>query len=110
MKLLFDENISYRIVKRLAKTFPQSSHVKFHNLEKASDIEVWEFAKKESYSIITNDTDYNDFSLVWGFPPKIIWLRIGNTSTNGIVNRLIKEKEQIQNFLDEENNGILIFD
>lgn len=108
MKLLFDENISYRIVKKIQLEFPEVSHVKFHNLLKTDDLLVWEFSKSEGYTIITNDSDFNDFSLVWIFPPKIIWLRTGNTSTKHIVELLKAKKQVICDFINETDNGILI--
>lgn len=110
MKLLFDENISYRIVKKLEQNYPESSHVKFHNLLQVPDRKVWDFAKKENFTIVSNDSDFNDFSLIWGFPPKIIWLQTGNTSTKHIVEILNKEIVRIIDFFNDEENGVLIFE
>jgi predicted nuclease of predicted toxin-antitoxin system len=109
MNLLLDENISYRAVKKLSVAYPHISHVKMYNLSKNDDKEIWEFAKKENYTIVTNDADFNDFSVVWGFPPKIIWLRTGNTSTDSIVNLLIDRKNEIESFLANKKMGILIY-
>ena len=110
MKLLFDENISYKIVNKLSKLYPESSHVKFHNLMETNDQLVWEFAKNENYTIVKNDADFNDFSLVWGFPHKIIWLRTGNTSTKHIIELLKAEKQQIADFINDTEKGILTFE
>ena len=110
MKLLFDENISYRIINKLQNEFTETSHVKNHNLMEKDDHKVWEFAQKEGYSIVTNDSDFNDFSLIWNFPPKIIWLRTGNSSTKYIAQLLIKHKQQIIEFINDTVNSILILE
>ena len=90
--------------------FPDSSHVRFLNLLKTDDRIVWEFAKIEGYTIVTNDSDFNDFSLVWEFPPKIIWLKTGNTSTKHIIELLKTKKLEIFDFILENENGVLIFE
>jgi len=95
MKLLIDENISYRIVAKLKDIFPFSNHVKTLGLAQKDDIDIWHFAKKEKFTIVTNDSDFNDISLLYGFPPKIIWLRTGNHSTNIILTLLLENKEKI---------------
>ncbi len=109
MKLLLDENISYRLAKKIGAAFSHVSHVKLHNLSKKDDKEIWEFAKKENYTIVTNDADFNDFSLVLGFPPKIIWLRTGNTSTYFIVKLLVDKKNEIKVFIENTEMGVLIY-
>jgi predicted nuclease of predicted toxin-antitoxin system len=81
MKLLFDQNISHRIVKGLPKMFQDSSSVKSERLINAPDVEVWKFAKQHNFTIVTQDADFNDLNLLRGFPPKIIWIRIGNLKT-----------------------------
>jgi len=110
MKLLFDEYISYRILNKIEKYFLDCSHVSLHSLNAANDKSVWTFAKENRYTIVTNDSDFNDFSLVWGFPPKVIWLRTGNTSTNHTVSLLIEKKKTINKFIKDETNGVLVFE
>lgn len=103
MKLLFDQNISYRIIKHLGKYFPESKHVSQLNLLNSSDMEIWDFARKNEYVIVTFDADFYDLSVLAGTPPKIIWLRIGNTSTLNISNVMIKNMEMILEFSDKRN-------
>lgn len=69
MKLLFDENISYKLYQRLSDIFPNSSHIKAFRLETKEDIQIWEFAKHEDFIIVTQDSDFNDISNILGFPP-----------------------------------------
>ena len=101
MKLLFDQNISFRIIKKIEDILPFASQVRLLGLENSTDIDIWDYAKKNDYTIVTFDTDFYDISLIKGTPPKIIWLRIGNTSTNNLViciqNNFDLIKEFIQN-------------
>ncbi len=83
IKLLFDQNLSYKLCKRLEDLFPESNHTCVLNLAQANDDEIWEHAKKNGYTIVTKDSDFNDISMVKGFPPHIIWLRIGIEITAG---------------------------
>ena len=110
MKLLFDENISFRLVNKLVNEFPGSSHVKFHNLLNTEDKLVREFALQNEYTIVTNDSDFNDLLIIYGFPPKIIWIKTGNKSTENIANLLILNKVQIVDFINDFENGILIIE
>ncbi|MEK7542396.1 MAG: DUF5615 family PIN-like protein [Patescibacteria group bacterium] len=93
MKLLLDQNISRKLVKELQEIFPGSNHVHLLGLQKASDKEVWDYARDKGFTIVTNDSDFNERSFVYGYPPKVIWLRIGNTSTQNL-ERLLKQYSQ----------------
>lgn len=101
MKLLFDQNISFRIIKILSNHFPESAQVRDLSLEGATDREIWQFAKQNSYVVVSFDADFNDFSNLYGHPPKIIWLRTGNTKTLYIANLLIQKGDLIKTFLDD---------
>lgn len=81
MKLLFDEHISFRMVRALLDVFPKAKHVKYFNLEQVSDDGIWRFAKKEGYAIVTKDDDFHQKSLTLGHPPKVIWLKINNANS-----------------------------
>lgn len=69
------------------------------NLENATDIEIWEFARNEKYSIVTFDADFFNISNLKGHPPKIIWLRMGNTTTNHLERVFLEKKDLIADFL-----------
>lgn len=99
MKLLFDQNISFRIIQKIEAFLPLSSQVRLIGLENAKDSEIWEYARKNEYTIVTFDTDFYDLSLIKGVPPKIIWLRLGNTSTDNIVHCLKQNDELINEFI-----------
>jgi predicted nuclease of predicted toxin-antitoxin system len=70
VKLLFDQNLSPRLVPRLSDLYPASSHVSAVGLGEADDAAVWEYAKDHGFAIVTKDSDFNDVSVLRGFPPK----------------------------------------
>jgi predicted nuclease of predicted toxin-antitoxin system len=98
MKLLFDQNISYRITEAIKEYFPEAKHIKQLGLENKRDREIWDYAKANGFTIITFDSDFQDFSTLFGAPPKVIWLRIGNTSTEKIAEILIHKFSAIKDF------------
>jgi predicted nuclease of predicted toxin-antitoxin system len=81
MKLLFDQNLSPKLVNRLADLFPGSSHVQLVGLNCASDDQIWEHARSNGFAIVSKDEDYNNLSVLRGQPPKVIWLQLGNCTT-----------------------------
>ena len=81
MKLLSDQNLSPKLVNRLADLFPGSSHVQSAGLDCASDDQVWEHVRLNGFAIVTKDEDYNNLSVLRGSPPKVIWLLLGNCTT-----------------------------
>lgn len=103
MKLLLDQNISHRVLDRIRQWMPEAKHVKDVGLEGATDRHIWNFAKTQNYSIITFDSDFYDMVTLLGHPPKIIWLRMGNTSTQYLAETLLKNRETIQQFLHDES-------
>lgn len=98
IKLLFDQNLSFKLCDLLSFEFPNSSQLRLLNLDKSSDTEVWEYAKKSGFAIVTQDSDFYHFSMAYGAPPKIIWLRCGNKPTKEIAQILKNHKETIFDF------------
>jgi len=101
MKLLFDQNLSRKLVTRLADIFPKSSHVQFHNLTEIDDSEIWEFAKAQGFCIVTQDADFAERSRLYGAPPKVIWLRCGNAPTSKVETIFQSGVETIQEFMED---------
>ncbi|MBF2708691.1 DUF5615 family PIN-like protein [Flavobacterium soyangense] len=100
MKLLFDQNISFRIISKIKLNFPDAKQVRQLGIENYSDIEIWKFAKENEYTIVTFDGDFYDLSNFKGFPPKIIWLRFGNTKTDFIANIINSRHSIIKDFVN----------
>ncbi len=101
MKLLFDQNLSFKLVTLLRESFPESIHVTSFNLQEDDDVKVWEFAKKNDFTIVTKDIDFYEISLVKGHPPKIVWLRIGNLPTAEVKAILEKQHKEIIDFIND---------
>jgi predicted nuclease of predicted toxin-antitoxin system len=101
MKLLFDENLSYRILKKLDVAYNGSE-----NIRGKADLVIWEYAKKNGFTVVTFDEDFYDIQLLRKFPPKVIWLRCGNTSTNHIAEILNKKTEKLKRFIEDSEQGI----
>jgi predicted nuclease of predicted toxin-antitoxin system len=103
VKLLFDQNISFRVVKGLATLFSEARQVKELGLENAADRHIWNYAKENQYSIVTFDADFYDLVTLFGHPPKVIWLRLGNTSTLNLIKTLEQYSDIIKSFLTDPN-------
>lgn len=78
VRLLFDENLSLALVKDLADLFPASAHVRDLQMQSAPDNDIWHRAASDGFTIVTKDDDFRQRSFLYGFPPKVIWLRVGN--------------------------------
>ena len=100
MNLLFDQNISFRLIKKIKDVFPDSKQVKELGLENATDIFI--YAKQNNFAIVTFDSDFCDLTTLKGFPPKIIWIRTGNTTTKNLEKIIRKKFEIIKIFLTED--------
>jgi predicted nuclease of predicted toxin-antitoxin system len=88
------------VVRGLQAVFPLAKQIRELNLENSTDREIWEYAKREDYTIVTFDSDFSDLTLILGIPPKVIWLRFGNTSTNNLINVLTENQSIINEFLE----------
>jgi predicted nuclease of predicted toxin-antitoxin system len=105
MKLLFDQNISHRVLNYLPTDFAGSSSVKTEALMNASDREIWDFAQQHQFIIVTQDADFNDLNLLYGPPPKLIWVRLGNLKTRKLASTLTRYLDDIERFVQDENLG-----
>jgi predicted nuclease of predicted toxin-antitoxin system len=85
MKLLFDQNLSFKLCRQLNDIFPDSSHVRLVGLQAADDRTVWEFARADRFVLVSLDADFAELAAVLGPPPKLIWLRCGNRRTDVVV-------------------------
>ena len=104
--LLFDQNLSPRLVERLADIYPNSTHVDTVGLAAVPDRDVWDYARQHDYIIVTKDADFSELSILLGFPPKVIWIRRGNCSTGDLENLLLENYDAIA-LLRNQAVGIL---
>lgn len=107
MKLLFDQNLSPRLVQRLSELYPGSAHVYGLGLDRASDTVLWNFARENGFILVTQDADFSELGEVLGFPPKVIWIRRGNCSTHEIEVTIRLHFDAILNLNESSALGIL---
>ena len=108
MKLLFDENLSPKLVQRLAEAFPDSVHVDHIGLGSEQDNVIWEYAKKNQFTIVSKDSDFHEKSLLKGYPPKVVWIRRGNCSIKQIDEILLSHKTDIEKLIANKDKAFLI--
>lgn len=68
-------------------------------LENVTDFSIWSYAKYKNFTIVTFDADFYELSTLYGHPPKIIWLRTGNRTTNHLADFLIEKRVDIEDFI-----------
>jgi predicted nuclease of predicted toxin-antitoxin system len=108
MRLLLDENLSDLVIPRIIDLYPDSLHVKTLGLVSTDDGIIWEYAKVNGFTIVSKDADFHQRSILYGHPPKFIYLRIGNSPTAKITQILRENLETIAQFEDCETESILI--
>ena len=107
VKLLFDQNLSPKLIKRLSDLYPNSNHLDLLGLGTAEDTLVWDYAKDNDFVVVTKDADFADLSVLRGFPPKVVWIRRGNCSTTDIENLLRDNNAEIEDLTTDLTPGIL---
>ena len=101
MKLLLDQNLSHRLVDEIASEFPGSRHVLDYGLDTATDREIWDHAASHGYVIVSKDSDFRQLAFLHGPPPKAIWVRAGNVSTDAVLALLLEHRDLIEEFGDD---------
>jgi len=108
VKLLLDENLSPRLVQRLAEAFPGTTHVDAVGFHGRSDGAIWDWARTNEFAIVSKDDDFRQLSFLHGSPPKVIWLSVGNAGTEAITTLLLREKIRVEAFADNPEDSLLI--
>jgi predicted nuclease of predicted toxin-antitoxin system len=108
LRLLFDENLSRKLVNRLSDLFPGSSHAAAEGLLHCRDADLWEYAKAGGFAIVTADADFFELAATFGPPPKVIWLR-GCDYPTAVAEHLIRSQAiRVAAFLRDEDQGVLV--
>jgi predicted nuclease of predicted toxin-antitoxin system len=89
MKLLFDQNLSFKLGVQLADLFPESNHVRLLGFTESDDRTIWQYARTNGFTMVTQDADFAEMALLYGAPPKVIWLRCGNEST-AVIEKILR--------------------
>ncbi len=107
MKLLLDENLSRRLVPFLQHDYPGSSQVVLLGMESATDRDVWQVARDQDFVVVTRDADFEELSLVWGQPPKVIWLKARNQSRAATLKILLDNRATIEEALIDQGRACI---
>ena len=109
MKLLFDQNLSPRLVRRLDDLFPGSLHVRTVGLREAADRLIWRYATEHGFVIVSKDADFHERALQIGAPPKVISLKLGNCTVDAVEQLLRRHYADIVAFgRDDESVLVLL--
>lgn len=98
MKLLFDENLPPKLPRLVVSAFSGSQHVCELGLKGKTDEEIWAYASANGFAIISKDKDFYQRSLLYGTPPKFIWLCLGNCTTNDLLSLIQRHEQHIVAF------------
>ncbi len=93
MKLLFDQNLSFKLCRQIADLFPGSAQVRLLDLAQADDRTIWQFAKLNGFTLVSLDADFAELATLSGPPPKVIWLRLGNQPT-AVIEKLLRDRAE----------------
>ncbi|WP_103028312.1 DUF5615 family PIN-like protein [Salinibacter altiplanensis] len=107
MNLLFDQNLSPRLVDRLEDPYPGSVHVAEVGLGRALDREIWEYAREHGLAVVTKDADFGELSTLHGFPPNVVWIRRGNCTTQNIEDLLRRREDAVKQLRNDEETGVI---
>ncbi len=108
VRLLFDENLSPSLVQELAALFPESQHVEIVGLRGQPDKLIWDYAARHGLAIVSKDNDFRQLSFLHGPPPKVIWLSVGNASTDAVGRLLERSRLEIEAFESSPEEALLV--
>lgn len=108
MRLLFDENLSPKLVSVLGRAFPESMHIDALGLRGSSDTSIWDYAGAHGLTIVSKDNDFRQRAFLYGPPPQVIWLAVGNAGTAAIGRLLDASRRRIVAFSERQDEGLLI--
>ena len=108
MKFLLDQNLSRFLVRQLAEAFPGSRHVVEHGLERADDEVVWQRAALDGYIVVSKDVDFYQRSILLGFPPKVVWLGLGNCATEEVREALLGAAGDLAQFAADPEQSLFV--
>jgi predicted nuclease of predicted toxin-antitoxin system len=109
MKLLFDENLSFRLVEAIAQLFPGSIHITRSGLARGTaDRAIWEYAKQKGFAIVTADSDFVALANTLSHPPKVILLENCDYPTDIAARILITNTLRISDFEDNDRPVLIL--
>ena len=108
MRLLYDQNLSRRLVKSLADLFPDSAHVLLLGMDRVKDDVIWAHARANNLVLASKDFDFHERARAAGPPPKVIWLDCGNCPTRHIERLFRNHHSRIMEFASIEDADVVV--
>jgi predicted nuclease of predicted toxin-antitoxin system len=107
VRLLFDEQLSEDLCRRLVDVFPNALHVRQIGAGGASDATLWQLAFDHDCLLVTKDEDFHRLSVLRGAPPKVVWLRLGNCETADVEQLLRRHAPDVRRFAEQTEATVL---
>ena len=107
MRLLFNNNLSHRLISDLADTYPNSLHIRDIGPENAADTDIWDYARDHGLVIVTKDRDYREMSRTRGHLPKAILIMLRNCSTATVATLLCHHQTDLRSFQLDKDRALL---
>ena len=108
MRLLLDQNLSHRLCDNLSDIWTEVVHVRTVGLSAADDAVIWDYAQRHGFTIVSKDSDFSGLSSLFGAPPKVIWLTVGNCST-AVIERCLRDcRDEIETFVADPDTALFV--
>jgi predicted nuclease of predicted toxin-antitoxin system len=88
------------LVSALSELYPDSAHVSGAGLVAAHDRQIWMYAAANGLVLVTKDEDFHRLSVLHGAPPKVVWIGLGNCSTDDVARLLRARHREIVQFVE----------
>ena len=108
MKLLIDQNLPRSLVREFEGQFPNSVHVRDLRFDTATDQEIFRYAEANEFTIVSKDNDFTQLSFLYGAPPKVVWLRVGNCTTTELKEIMRRNVDRVKSFEAATESVLLI--
>ena len=108
MKLLLDENLSRRLVPTLQARFPGSNQAALLGLERATDIELCDYAARHDFVICSKDDDFQRLVAARGYRPRLIHMALGNAGNDAVLAAVLAAADRLYQAFDDPTIGIVV--
>ena len=95
-KFIVDAQLPPALARFLTSLGENAIHVLDVEMMEASDSKIWDLAMRESRVVITKDQDFPIRASISEQPPRLIWVRMGNTSKQSLLQVFGKAWPQIK--------------
>ena len=109
MRVLLDQNLSPKLIRKLADILPGLESVYDHDLTGSSDRFIFEWARRSEFSaLVSTDRDFVRLAERFGPPPKVIRIERCDFPSRTIELLLRREAIRIYAFLESDRAVLLL--